>query len=958
MKSYNKPTSKQIDAAMPLLSSPQHEAYFFARLENPHWIIPLEERNVFMFPPDAEHAKGEGIRFPKWPPSRYLARMASKAPDKVAEIFSKIETDNSSIIGDMLDAALAMPTNVTATLIPVICRAARKETLWIHFKDASDLCVRLADSGEFGAAMELAEALFTPTFKEGKEDRSDWDEHWYKDGLKKVVPALAGIHAHVFLPKLCDWLKASVKAKKSIDPKSGSDYSYMWRPAIEEHEQNKDYDFTGVMVGFVREGLEQAIRSEHLSLDEVLQVVERYPYLVFKRIRLHLINEFADQNPDLARRVMLNHDLFDDYEYKHEYAMLVGRRFTMLEPIQQVEWLRLVHDGPTGEVADALEDPEDHDLSKRRRDYWCFKKLHLVRDHLTGKEQRFYQEMHEKHGETEMADMNVRSGPARWGHESPMTVDKLCKMTFEQVVDAVSSWKPEKSQFMGPDINGLASTFGQYVATNPDHFSTKARVLIDRPAIFVREFISKMSEAVKAGHKIELLVVLELCHWVMGRPVEERTNLEQEHEVLVDKNWQWTRERISELMENVCKAKSDNVPKYPLNDYRKSLWRLIENLCHDRSESYIVHDISQDDPRIRDYLDLGINSPRGKAVFTALEYARWVANHIKQSDGKQEIVPGGFTAMTEVRKMLQWQITTENRSFEAMSVIGSQIGLINWIDRQWLAENGDLLFQLEKIEQTSSAAHGWAAWNAFLVWVRPHIEYYRILKPQFAYAVEEAAKVELTERTREQPMYHLGEHLMILYGRGQLGLDDDEGLLRRFVENSNPDVRRHAIGFVGQTLKHDEKVPEDVVERFMTLWDIYWTGSGRSDAEEKPNAFLFGMWFSCGQFPEQWALDALEHFVEVAPTPEPDHAIAEQLAKIAHVDIVKSTRILDRMVRGDREGWRIEGWRESAKEVLRQAMRIPGEAQRQAVALIDYLGRRGHTEFGQLLKDFGDNLNR
>ena len=547
----------------------------------------------------------------------------------------------------------------------------------------------------------------------------------------------------------------------------------------------------------------------------------------------------------------------------------------------------------------------------------------------------------------------VRSSPARWGYESPMTLDELEAMTFKQAVDAISSWKPEEPRFMGPDIRGLASTFGQYVATNPDLFSMNARLLIARPAIFVHEFIGRMSEAVKAGRDIDLHAVLELCHYVVERPVEERTTPEQEYEVQVDKNWQWTRDEISRLMENVCKARSDDVPRYPLNDLREPIWRLIENLCHDHSESYTVHDISQDDPRIHDYLDLGINSPRGKAVYAALEYARWVANHISQSDGNQEIIPGGFKAMPEVRKMLQWQIAPEHTSFEAMSVIGSKIGLINWIDRQWLTENAGLLFQLEGIEQTPSAAHGWAAWNAFLVWVRPHIEYYRIFKQQFAHAVEEVAKVELNERTRKQPMYHLGEHLMILYGRGQLGLDDDESLLRRFVENSNPDVRRHAVGFVGQTLKGDEEVPEDVVERFMTLWEMYWTGPGRSDAKEKPTAFLFGMWFSCGQFPEQWALDALEHFVEVAPTPEPDHTIAKQLAKTAHVDIVKSIRILDRMVRGDREGWRIDGWRDSAKEVLRQALRTPGEAQSQAEALIDHLGRRGHTEFGQLLKDSG-----
>ena len=198
-------------------------------------------------------------------------------------------------------------------------------------------------------------------------------------------------------------------------------------------------------------------------------------------------------------------------------------------------------------------------------------------------------------------------------------------------------------------------------------------------------------------------------------------------------------------------------------------------------------------------------------------------------------------------------------------------------------------------------------------------------------------------------MNQLGEHLMVLYGCGQLGLDDDEELLRRFLACSNSDVRRHAIGFVGQILESDEKVPEDVLERFELLWDLYWAGAGKEDAAEKPDACLFGAWFACGQFPEQWALDQLKQFVEVVPIPEPDHAVAEQLAAIGHTDIVKATRIMDRMIRGDREGWHVYGWRESAMQVLRNAMSAGGEAMVNAVQLIDFLGRRGYVEFGSLL---------
>ncbi len=952
MKSYAKPTSEQVDATMPLLSSPQHEAYFFSRLESPLWIDPLAERDMFKYPPKAEYVTGGGVRFPPWPPSRYLARMAPQAPAEVAAVLAKIETDNSSIIGDMVKAALAMPADVAASLVPSTCRAAREGTLWIYFKDASDLCVLLARGGQCDPALELAEALFAPTFETGQEQPRRRDAHWYEHGLKQVLPALAERKPRRFLPMLCDWLKAYVEAKKQVDPHC--DYTYLWRPAIEEHEHNKDYDFAGVMVGFVREGFEVALRNGCLSLDEALQIVERYPHLIFKRIRLHLIGEFADQNPDLARQTILDPELFDKYRYKHEYAMLVGRRLDLLSPEQRDEWFGWIDAGPDMSHFDQSMQNlgRNAPTEEERREWvddWKFQKLHWVRAHIDGARRDFYEKMLAQYGEPKRADINVRVSLGWVGDESRMTVDELTAMTFEQAVDAVSSWRPQGSCFMGPNIGGLGSTFEQYVATNPEVFSTKARILVNRPAIFVRRFISGMSEAINAGRKIELPAVLDLCDWVVERPVEEQTTIRQMDERLVDENWQWTRDEISRFIQNVCRAESGDVPKYPLDGLRQRMWNLIGPLCRDRGGSYVFRDISQDDPRVHDYLELAINSPRGKAVEAALEYAGWVANHLKQTEGKQEIVPGGFEAMPEVRDMLEWQIAPQNRSVAAMSVIGSRIGVIYWIDKEWLAENADRLFSLKDIEQTPAAARGWAAWNAFLIWVRPHIECYRLFRSQFAYAVEQAAKVELTERSRDQPMQRLGEHLMLLYGRGQLGLDEDGSLLRRFVENSKPEIRRYAIGFVGQSLDADAAVPAEIIERFQKLWDVYWAGPGRKDTQEAPNAWLFGTWFSCGKFPDAWALDRLEEFVKVNPITEPDRAVAEKLAEIAHVDVVKSVRILDKMVRADREGWRIHGWLDSAKRILEQARRTPGEACEEALALIDFLGRRGYTEFGKLL---------
>ena len=97
------------------------------------------------------------------------------------------------------------------------------------------------------------------------------------------------------------------------------------------------------------------------------------------------------------------------------------------------------------------------------------------------------------------------------------------------------------------------------------------------------------------------------------------------------------------------------------------------------------------------------------------------------------------------------------------------------------------------------------------------------------------------------------------------------------------------------------------------------------------------------------ALDQLEEFSEVVAVPEPDHGVIETLEKIADTDLGKSVRILERMIVGDREGWNIHGWIESARSILERAMGVEGATRDKAIEIINHLGRRGMAEFGELL---------
>jgi hypothetical protein len=688
-------------------------------------------------------------------------------------------------------------------------------------------------------------------------------------------------------------------------------------------------------VGCVRQGFEFGIREGGVSLNTALELLENHRLIVFRRLSLHLLAEFGDHDVDLVTRTILNRDLFDDHRLKHEYARLVARQLSHIGVVHRDQWYRWVDEGPdmsgfAENVRSNLRREPTEEDRRSRIDYWKFEKLHWVRVDLEGPRRQFYERMLAEHGLPEMADLNVRISSG-WGEQSSITVEQLRALTFEESIQEVSSGKP--SNTFGPSLGGLLSTFGEYVAQNPEEFSTKARSIQGQSAALVSAYLRQMTAAVKAGRGIDLPAILDLSEWVVSRPIED--------------GWQAARDEISELIQSACQATRDkDKPRFELSEFRTRFWTLVRTLYSDRSTSYIVRDTTADDLRVHDYLDLGMNSPRGKAVEAAFDFARWVALHLTAASGKRDAVPGGVAAIPELAEILEWQIDSQNRSLEAMAIIGSRIGVVNWIDPQWLAENADRLFDLERVEENPSSAFGWAAWNAFLSWVRPHIVFYGLFEAQFRYAVRQAERVQIDKQDHHQPMFRLGEHLMVLYGRGQLPLKAD--VLQQFLGTARPAIRRHAIGFVGSSFG-PEDVPSDIVQRFMTLWDVYWAGHGRSDAADDPAAVLFGSWFVSGEFPDDWALSCLREYVDVVPMPEPEHLVMERLAKIAQTDIAKSVGIVERMVKGDREGWRMHGWQEPAKAILQTAVKAGGEARRDAEQVIDFLGRRGYTALGALL---------
>jgi len=107
------------------------------------------------------------------------------------------------------------------------------------------------------------------------------------------------------------------------------------------------------------------------------------------------------------------------------------------------------------------------------------------------------------------------------------------------------------------------------------------------------------------------------------------------------------------------------------------------------------------------------------------------------------------------------------------------------------------------------------------------------------------------------------------------------------------------------------------------------------------------------QLNDKWALQRLLDVLNLTDgVIQFDSAVAERLARLASTYPDDAVVCLEKMIEGDRDGWRILGWRQHAREILDNGLKSGSKtAQEAAVRLINKLGDLGHLEFRDLLED-------
>ena len=277
------------------------------------------------------------------------------------------------------------------------------------------------------------------------------------------------------------------------------------------------------------------------------------------------------------------------------------------------------------------------------------------------------------------------------------------------------------------------------------------------------------------------------------------------------------------------------------------------------------------------------------------------------------------------------------------SVLGRYLPWLFYLDADWTKANLEAILPID-----DEYLELWlAGWGTYLQFCPAFSDMSSLLYAHYKLAL--ARQVVKINRQGDTLGEYLSNHILTYYWRGEF----DREIVIEFLALANEETRVRAIDFVGRNLVNtNEKPPSEVIKRIEELWDeiIQLVEAGILDMQESLAGF--GGWFASNWLNDEKAINALCRSTSVYGDLRFGKETIKKLAKIAMKFPVEAISILDNLVRSSSSRWEILWWKEEAQAALAAIIESENvEASSKAKEVIDYLGKKGHLEFRETLKN-------
>ena len=850
-----------------------------------------------------------------WPESYFLERVASEKPELAQKIILQIpipEKDsdrNWRVLSDFVGAALKMPPKTAKTIAE---KAVRKK--WLTENPASylvgelaKLMVKLAET-EFETSLSLCGSLLEVTLRDvetseminlGFSKRLDSviDTYYYEQILKDHIHVLYGKDHDAVIQILAKKLsKANCLANKTYqepkkDPKM--DTSFVWRPAIEEHEQNSGFDLRSHLVTSIRRILE---KSESLGIDSLkksLRILDDYDYYIFRRLEIYFHGRHPVEFSEEINRLSI--ECFGKYALKHEYYHMLKNCYPYLKSEIREKILGIISKGPNFEDYSLTE--EEFETYKKR---WRIEKLSPIVEYLPDLQDE-YDSLVKPHERSNLIEFAVY-------HESSSQVtytsDLSEDMTITEVIDFIKSYDTPQGIFLEED--GSGRVFKELVENNPEEYSRLATELLPCHGLFHFRFLNGLSEI--KDKKLDWDAVLTFCEYVI---ITSPSNDIKILDSILD--------YFGDLLQNNLVYDKTGIP-FALRD---RVWNVL---------SKAIAIAPPDTTWSENYLDnnwsargISINSSIGRLCYAMIQYALWCYHGLKEQDlPPRELVP-------EVKSVIESMLSIEQEySISVHAVLGHYFHQLFALDEKWAKSKIGLIFTHDKLR----TKFGDAAWDAYMSQT-VYPKSFNALFDEYIYRISHPAKK--TDSSSNDVQKQLAQQIGLIYLHA---LRRSNELFETFLDKSDPRILEDCLNWIGRSLKDWKSAtpPKMNVSKFVSYPKI----------RSHPSA---GWLFLNPSMPKLERMRLLGSILdETEGEISPIHWIPEELEKFAEEYPLETIECADKIVKHYQTSWKMHSMCRHFGNIfplIIKTEQAPAIAKMQET--IHFLGSLGYHDFKEFL---------
>lgn len=472
-------------------------------------------------------------------------------------------------------------------------------------------------------------------------------------------------------------------------------YSYIWRSAIEDHEQDAHKEDTrAVLVDALRDAALGATSISSHEAQTVAKSLLQSPYLTLTRVGIYVCGEHYG-SIGTAFWACAKENWFIDVSYWHELYWFIKKAFAKFSAAERSQFLCFV-DRLKGDWSDESRNEELDET--HRRDL-----LHPAFGLGDSEVNEKYQALVEHWGPVrDHPDFHSYTTSGWVGDRSPVASDSLVGMSDEELVDFLKNFVPDGRGWDGPTYRGVASSISAAVRSSEDGFARRIGLFADLARPYQHGLLRGLKERWSDDKRdISWQATLSLLQVIVSSSAF-KADLEVDQGEGWEPSVHWVVSDIADLL----KAAS-GTERHLASELRKSCLDILRLVLEATTPT------PTEAGQSTDAVSQAINSPRGRALESFI--------HLALAMRREEVAvaPDSSETWADVGPVFDVELASSESGLNAdfAALAGMYCANFHYINSQWTEANFDRLFSITNEAAWRCAAQGFAYQRYLYDWL-------------------------------------------------------------------------------------------------------------------------------------------------------------------------------------------------------------------------------------------------